>query len=108
MLQIKIFNAEKCKIMHKNRFALKSHMSESSSRGLIDMSEIAVVHTLYSDIERTHVISSKSSEGMVLNLGAGLHLTENTQKWISVGILCFINLINYIDRYTISGMYGDD
>ena len=25
------------------------------------------------------------------------------QRWVSVAILCFINLINYMDRYTVSG-----
>ena len=28
-----------------------------------------------------------------------------TKRWISVLILCFINLINYMDRYTIAGKY---
>lgn len=25
--------------------------------------------------------------------------------WITVGVLCFVNLINYMDRFTIAGMY---
>ena len=28
---------------------------------------------------------------------------DKTKRWISVCILCFINLINYMDRYTVAG-----
>lgn len=26
-------------------------------------------------------------------------------QWLTVAILCFVNLINYMDRYTIAGIY---
>lgn len=25
--------------------------------------------------------------------------------WITVGVLCFVNLINYMDRFTVAGVY---
>lgn len=28
--------------------------------------------------------------------------------WITVSVLCFVNLINYMDRFTIAGMYSLD
>ncbi|XP_031844593.1 lysolipid transporter protein spinster isoform X2 [Nomia melanderi] len=28
-------------------------------------------------------------------------------EWITVGVLCFVNLINYMDRFTIAGMLTD-
>lgn len=28
----------------------------------------------------------------------------STKQWISVAILCFVNLINYMDRYTMAGL----
>ena len=29
--------------------------------------------------------------------------TSNTRAYFTAGILCFINLLNYMDRYTIAG-----
>lgn len=26
-------------------------------------------------------------------------------EWFSVGVLCFVNLINYMDRFTIAGKF---
>lgn len=31
----------------------------------------------------------------------------STKQWISVAILCFVNLINYMDRYTMAGILMD-
>lgn len=28
-----------------------------------------------------------------------------SKEWFTVGVLCFINLINYMDRFTIAGKY---
>lgn len=28
-------------------------------------------------------------------------------EWFAVGVLCFVNLINYMDRFTIAGKCGD-
>ena len=25
------------------------------------------------------------------------------RQWVTVGVLCFVNLINYMDRYTVAG-----
>merc|ERR1719412_885295 len=30
-----------------------------------------------------------------------------TRRWVSVIILCFINLINYMDRYTVAGVLSE-
>ncbi|XP_015787752.1 protein spinster homolog 1 [Tetranychus urticae] len=32
---------------------------------------------------------------------------DNTKKYVAVGILCFINLINYMDRFTVAGVLPD-
>lgn len=32
----------------------------------------------------------------------GFH-TVTSKEWFTVGVLCFINLINYMDRFTIAG-----
>ena len=29
----------------------------------------------------------------------------SSKEWFTVGVLCFINLINYMDRFTIAGEY---
>lgn len=33
---------------------------------------------------------------------------EDGIDWITVSVLCFVNLINYMDRFTIAGMYSLD
>lgn len=29
----------------------------------------------------------------------------SSSEWFTVGVLCFVNLINYMDRFTIAGEY---
>lgn len=31
--------------------------------------------------------------------------TISRRDWITVGVLCFVNLINYMDRFTVAGTY---
>lgn len=31
----------------------------------------------------------------------------SSKMWFTVGVLCFINLINYMDRFTIAGKYAE-
>lgn len=33
--------------------------------------------------------------------------TVSSKEWFTVGVLCFINLINYMDRFTIAGEYSE-
>ncbi|KAF7274132.1 hypothetical protein GWI33_013188 [Rhynchophorus ferrugineus] len=28
------------------------------------------------------------------------------KEWVSVGVLCYVNLINYMDRFTVAGKMG--
>ncbi|XP_055384672.1 protein spinster [Condylostylus longicornis] len=33
--------------------------------------------------------------------------SSNSKQWFTVGVLCFVNLINYMDRFTIAGVLSD-
>lgn len=35
----------------------------------------------------------------------GTFSTVSSKEWFTVGVLCFINLINYMDRFTIAGEF---
>lgn len=28
------------------------------------------------------------------------------KEWVAVGVLCYVNLINYMDRFTVAGKMG--
>ncbi|XP_026840879.1 protein spinster isoform X3 [Drosophila persimilis] len=53
--------------------------------------------------------------GTAANLGAGLGLPTvptrlsavGRSQWFTVSVLCFVNLINYMDRFTIAGVLKD-
>ncbi|KAF8787478.1 Protein spinster like protein [Argiope bruennichi] len=45
---------------------------------------------------KTDVMSSRSPNG--------LKVYNSRQRYITVSVLCFINLINYVDRFTIAGI----
>lgn len=58
--------------------------------------------------------NSEASDSMNRELTASQSGLDNNEEvpvkvttiqWITVVILCFVNLINYMDRYTIAGMY---
>lgn len=58
-------------------------------------SNYCIVTTNQNDSRETHVKATMPSELRSIS----------RSDWITVAILCFINLINYMDRFTIAGEF---
>jgi len=51
--------------------------------------------------------SSASTSSTAVDVGRGSESSSISKRQIiTVAILCFVNLINYMDRFTIAGMYN--
>lgn len=42
-------------------------------------------------------------KGMIVTMSSDLRLVSKGD-WMTVGVLCFVNLINYMDRFTVAGV----
>lgn len=51
-----------------------------------------------SDVEDQEQLKTLNRETNV-----GMFSGVSSKEWFTVGVLCFINLINYMDRFTIAG-----
>lgn len=71
--------------------------STHSSQQLMNNSDAESVLTE----EDVKSLSRRSRQGEV----QGGFQSVSSKEWFTVGVLCFINLINYMDRFTIAGEY---
>ncbi|BFG05257.1 protein spinster [Drosophila madeirensis] len=96
-------------------------MSQSSSSGGSN-DDVANIPPTYSSQQLMPSDSDSMEEarqlrptGATANLAAGLGLPPvptrlsavGRSQWFTVGVLCFVNLINYMDRFTIAGVLKD-
>lgn len=58
-----------------------------------------------SDASDSIIRDLSTSQSGLDNSNEDVPVKVTTIQWITVVILCFVNLINYMDRYTIAGMY---
>ncbi|KFM71846.1 Protein spinster, partial [Stegodyphus mimosarum] len=81
--------------------------------------ENALVNNVVTAVIRTAVVDGNDGNSEAINArhgssssqqvaGMGVRYTHGRSRpYISVSILCFINLINYMDRYTLAGVLRD-
>lgn len=107
----------KIKLMSSNKYQKVETNSSDSQEEIAEEQQSIMAHV--SNIPSTH-----SSQQLMMNADAESVLTEEDAKslsrrarqeeplgfssvsksqWFTVGVLCFINLINYMDRFTIAG-----
>ena len=48
-------------------------------------------------------LEARIVSGIVLN-DVMVRINHNLSRWVQACTLCYVNLINYMDRYTVSGM----
>lgn len=54
-------------------------------------------------MESTSIPPNHSNEQLMGNGETRNFRTITKAQWITVSILCYVNLINYMDRYTVAG-----
>ncbi|XP_063983786.1 protein spinster isoform X2 [Diachasmimorpha longicaudata] len=64
-----------------------------------------------SNVSRQHLVVNDEPVDNVSGDGKPVETMENRrisrQEWVTVAVLCFVNLINYMDRTTIAGMLSN-
>lgn len=65
--------------------------------------EIYIEHVKEATNESGNSIMPEGASQSELNRPDDAPVRITTSQWITVLILCFVNLINYMDRYTIAG-----
>lgn len=55
-------------------------------------------HQLMSDSDSADMSTGKETKNLTITLK-----DVSLRQWVTIAILCFVNLINYMDRFTIAG-----
>lgn len=74
-------------------------LADSSQQLIVDSSIGGSVGELGSETQRNHRQLYGASSTLRARISPG--------EWFAMFVLCFVNLINYMDRFTIAGKYRD-
>lgn len=91
--------AQKLSISEKYPLELFSKMEPSN----LSSQEIYIERVKESNNDSGNSILPEGASQSELNRNEDEPKEVTTSQWITVFILCFVNLINYMDRYTIAG-----
>lgn len=91
--------AQKLSISEKYPLELFSKMEPSN----LSSQEIYIERVKESNNDAGNTILPEGASQSELNRNEDQPKEVTTSQWITVLILCFVNLINYMDRYTIAG-----